>query len=35
VRLSGKRVGDTLMVRGPHGEVELELVSIDSTQETP
>lgn len=35
LRLSGKRVGDTLLLRGPHGEVEFELVSIDYTQETP
>ena len=35
IRLSGKRVGDTLMLRGPQGEVEFELVSIDYTPETP
>ena len=34
IRLSGKRVGDTLMLRGPKGELEFEVVSIDYTQET-
>jgi transcription elongation factor GreB len=35
VRLSGKRVGDTLILRGPNGEAEFEIVSIDYTQEMP
>jgi transcription elongation factor GreB len=33
IRLSGKRVGDALVLRGPHGEAEFEIVSIDYTQE--
>ena len=35
VRLSGKRVGDALLLRGPQGEVEFEIVSLDYTQEMP
>jgi transcription elongation factor GreB len=35
VRLSGKRIGDALMLRGPEGDVEFEIVGIDYTQETP
>ena len=35
VRLSGKRLGDTLVLRGTQGETELELISIDYTQEPP
>lgn len=35
VRLSGKRVGDTVMLRGPQGDVEFELAHIDYRQELP
>lgn len=35
LRLSAKRVGDALLLRGPQGEVEFEIVDIDYTQEMP
>ena len=35
LRLSGKHVGDAVLLRGPQGEVEFEIVSLDYTQEMP